>query len=60
MNVTPSLEEDLVEEARTIAAGMGKSLNQLIRDYLRRGGESVSVSAILSPSFAAVEMLTDR
>jgi antitoxin component of RelBE/YafQ-DinJ toxin-antitoxin module len=36
MNVTLSLEDDVVEEARKVAAGMGTSLNQLIRDYLRQ------------------------
>lgn len=36
MNVTLSLEDEVVEEARKVAAGMGTSLNQLIRDYLRQ------------------------
>jgi hypothetical protein len=34
MNLTLSIDERLVEQARTIAAGRGKSLNQLIRDLL--------------------------
>ncbi len=35
MNLTLSLEEQLVERARKKASALGKSLNQLIRDYLR-------------------------
>ncbi len=34
MNVTLSLDEQLVASARKKAAALGKSLNQLIRDYL--------------------------
>jgi hypothetical protein len=34
MNVTLSIEEQLVQRARQIAESMGTSLNQLIRDYL--------------------------
>lgn len=34
MNVTLSIDEQLVERARKRAAALGKSLNQLIRDYL--------------------------
>ena len=34
MNVTLSIDERLVEQARRVAAAMGKSLNQVIRDYL--------------------------
>ena len=34
MNVTLSINEQLVERARKRAAALGKSLNQLIRDYL--------------------------
>lgn len=35
MNVTLSIDDSLVERARKRAEGMGKSLNQLIRDYLQ-------------------------
>ncbi len=35
MNVTLSINEQLVERARKRAAALGKSLNQLIRDYLK-------------------------
>ena len=34
MNVTLSIDERLVSEARQLAANRGTSLNQLIRDYL--------------------------
>jgi len=36
MNVTLSIDEQLVARARKKAAALGKSLNQLIRDYLQR------------------------
>jgi hypothetical protein len=34
MNLTLSIDERLVEEARKVAAGLGKSVNQLLREYL--------------------------
>jgi hypothetical protein len=34
MNVTLSIDDRIVAEARRIAASRGKSLNQLIREYL--------------------------
>jgi uncharacterized protein DUF6364 len=36
MNVTLSVDEQVVANARKKAAAMGKSLNQLIRDYLKK------------------------
>jgi Family of unknown function (DUF6364) len=36
MDPTLSIDERLVEEARKIAAAKGKSLDQLIRDYLEQ------------------------
>ena len=41
MNVTLSIDAQLVAKARKKAAALGKSLNQLIRDYLQRlaGGD---------------------
>jgi antitoxin component of RelBE/YafQ-DinJ toxin-antitoxin module len=36
MNLTLSVDERLVEEARKVASAMGKSVNQLIRDYLEQ------------------------
>jgi Family of unknown function (DUF6364) len=41
MNVTLSIDEHLVARARKKAEALGKSLNQLIRDYLERlaGGD---------------------
>ncbi|MGA2102879.1 MAG: DUF6364 family protein [Candidatus Sulfotelmatobacter sp.] len=35
MNVTLSIDEQLVVRAREKAEALGKSLNQLIRDYLQ-------------------------
>jgi hypothetical protein len=41
MNVTLSTDEQLVARARKKADALGKSLNQLIRDYLQKlaGGD---------------------
>ena len=36
MNITLSVDERLVRRARKKANAMGKSLNQLVRDYLER------------------------
>jgi hypothetical protein len=36
MNVTLSIDEQTVARARKKAEALGKSLNQLIRDYLQR------------------------
>ena len=34
MNITLSVDEPVVKEARKVAEAMGTSLNQLVRDYL--------------------------
>jgi len=34
MNITLAIDDDLVKAAREVATAMGKSLNQIIRDYL--------------------------
>jgi hypothetical protein len=41
MNLTLSVDEQLVKRARKKAHAMGKSLNQLVREYLERlaGGD---------------------
>jgi len=41
MNVTLSIDEQLIARARKKADALGKSLNQLIRDYLQKlaGGD---------------------
>ena len=36
MNITLSIDEKIVVEARKVAASMGKSLNQVIREDLER------------------------
>ena len=42
MNVTLSIDDQVVSRARKKAEAMGKSLNQLIRDYLQSvaGGDN--------------------
>ncbi len=35
MNVTLSIDDRLVEQARKRAEALGKSLNQMVRDYLQ-------------------------
>jgi hypothetical protein len=35
MNLTLSVDEQLVARARKVARSLGKSLNQLVREYLR-------------------------
>lgn len=35
MKLTLSIDESVVKEAQKVAESMGKSLNQLIRDYLK-------------------------
>jgi hypothetical protein len=46
MNLTLSIDEQLVARARKRADALGKSLNQLIRDYLQRlaGGDDAERS----------------
>jgi hypothetical protein len=46
MNVTLSIDEKLVTRARKKAEALGKSLNQLIRDYLESlaGGDDAERS----------------
>jgi antitoxin component of RelBE/YafQ-DinJ toxin-antitoxin module len=36
MNLTLSVDERVVEEARRVAAALGKSVNQLVREYLEQ------------------------
>ena len=42
MNLTLSIDEQLVSRARKRADALGKSLNQMIRDYLQKmaGGDN--------------------
>ncbi|HYU35734.1 MAG TPA: DUF6364 family protein [Thermoanaerobaculia bacterium] len=47
MNLTLAVDDRLVERARKIAESQGKSLNQVIREYLEE---------LTSPSTAAGEM----
>ena len=36
MNITLAIDDDLLKEARQIAQSMGKSVNQLVREYLEQ------------------------
>ena len=36
MNSTLAIDDELVREARQVARAMGKSLNQLVREYLEQ------------------------
>ena len=36
MNITLSVDEKTAERARKVAQAMGKSLNQLVREYMER------------------------
>jgi antitoxin component of RelBE/YafQ-DinJ toxin-antitoxin module len=36
MNITLSVDARIAEQARAVAATMGKSLNQAVRDYLEQ------------------------
>ena len=36
MNLTLSIDDDIVQEARRRAEAMGKSVNQLVREYLEQ------------------------
>lgn len=36
MNITLSIDEKVADEARRVVQSMGKSLNQLVRDYLKQ------------------------
>jgi len=46
MNVTLSIDQKIVERARKKADALGKSLNELIRDYLQKvaGGDDAERS----------------
>jgi len=36
MNITLAVDDDLLRDAREVARAMGKSLNQLVREYLEQ------------------------
>ncbi|HUF51393.1 MAG TPA: DUF6364 family protein [Longimicrobiales bacterium] len=54
MNLTLSVDERVVERARSVAEAMGTSLNQLIRDYL----ESLAGGDDLEADLAELRELT--
>jgi replicative DNA helicase len=36
MNITLAIDDELLRDARQVAKAMGKSLNQLVREYLQQ------------------------
>lgn len=56
MNLTLSLDERLLAEARKVAAAMGKSLNQLIREYL----EQLATRSPVEDEIAELRQLSER
>jgi len=45
MNVTLSIDDEVVQEARRRAEAMGTSVNQLVRDYLEQFTGKVDLNA---------------
>jgi antitoxin component of RelBE/YafQ-DinJ toxin-antitoxin module len=45
MNITLSVDERVAEQARKTAQNMGKSLNQVVRDYLEQLAGSEAIDA---------------
>lgn len=48
MNITMSVDDQLVKRARRAARAMGKSLNQVIREHLERLTASADADADIS------------
>ena len=48
MNITLAADKQVVEKARKVARSMGKSLNQLIREYLERVAGLESQEAVVA------------
>ena len=48
MNITLSVDERTADQARQVAAAMGKSLNQAVRDYLEQlaGGPALAAELL--------------
>lgn len=55
MNITLSVDQQTVERARRVAKAMGKSLNQVVREYLEQLGGQADVEA----EIAEFDRLTD-
>jgi hypothetical protein len=55
VNLTLSIDEHLVERARQRAAAMGKSVNQLIREYL----EEITSPSSAEEDIAELRRLSD-
>ena len=48
MNITLSIDEQVVDSARKAAQAMGKSLNQAVRDYLEQLAGAHQIEAELA------------
>jgi hypothetical protein len=48
MNLTLSVDDEVVEQARRRAEAMGKSVNQLVREYLERLAGNSDVDAAIA------------
>jgi hypothetical protein len=48
MNVTLSIDEEVLARARALAARRGTSVNQLIRDYLQEIAADLSTDEVLA------------
>lgn len=48
MNLTLSVDDDVVQKARRSAKSMGKSVNQLVREYLEQLGGKPDREALVA------------
>jgi antitoxin component of RelBE/YafQ-DinJ toxin-antitoxin module len=46
MNVTLSIDDEVIQEARRRAEAMGKSVNQLVREYLEQLAGKSDIKAL--------------
>ncbi|HEX4953269.1 MAG TPA: DUF6364 family protein [Thermoanaerobaculia bacterium] len=54
MNLTLAVDDRIVDEARKVASSMGKSLNQLVRDYL----EGVAAQGLAEAEIAELRAIS--
>jgi len=54
MNMTLSIDEDLLRRARGVAESLGKSVNQLVREYL----EDITSTSSAEEDIAELRRLT--
>jgi len=53
MNITLSVEDEIVQRARRRAEAMGKSVNQLVREYLEQLAGKADLGAIADEYLAS-------